>query len=243
MAYISQNLDTIAARFSAICQKAGRNPEEVKLLAASKTRGINLIQAALHAGQTSFGESYLQEAESKITALPNLDWHFIGAIQSNKTRQIANQFNWVHTLASGKVARRLSEQRNPAMDRLQVLVQVNISMEENKSGIAPDQASALVETIRDLPGIALRGLMAIPEATSDTALQHARFAQLRVLREAIAAQFGLPGFDQLSMGMSQDYEAAIMEGATWVRIGTGIFGPRPPKAQIANQQQDRRCQT
>ncbi len=185
----------------------------------------------------------MQEAESKITALPNLDWHFIGAVQSNKTRQIANRFNWVHTLASGKVARRLSEQRNPELGSLQVLVQVNLSMEENKSGVAPDQASALVESVRGLPGIALRGLMTIPEATSDTALQHARFAQLRELRDTIAGQFGLAGFDQLSMGMSHDYETAIMEGATWVRIGTGIFGPRPPKAQIANQQQDRRCQT
>ncbi len=231
MTSISHNLETLATRIAAVCRTAARNPGEVKLLAASKAQDTALIHVALKAGQTSFGENYLQEAEGKIATLPNLDWHFIGAVQSNKTRRIAEQFNWVHTLASNKVARRLSEQRNPALGRLQVLVQVNISMEKNKSGVAPDRVATLINSIRDLPGIALRGLMTIPQVTEDESLQRAIFAQLRELREDISAQFGLPEFDQLSMGMSHDYKSAIMEGATWLRIGTGIFGQRQPKAQ------------
>ena len=229
MTCIAHNLETLGARIAAACQAVQRDPMEVKLLAASKSQAIPLIRSALQAGQTSFGENYLQEAEGKIAALPSLDWHFIGAVQSNKTRHIAEQFNWVHTLASNKVARRLSEQRNPALGKLQVLVQVNTSMEQTKSGVEPDKVAALIGSIRELPGIALRGLMTIPEATEDEGIQGARFAQLRELREALAAQFGLPEFDQLSMGMSRDYEVAIKEGATWLRIGTGIFGPRPIK--------------
>ena len=226
MTYISHNLETFSARIATVCQAVQRDPKEVKLLAASKSQDLSRIRAALEAGQISFGENYLQEAESKIVVLPSLDWHFIGAVQSNKTRHIAEQFNWVHTLASNKVAKRLSEQRSPALGKLQVLVQVNTSMEQTKSGIAPDKVAELIGSIKDLPGIALRGLMTIPEATEDEGIQGARFAQLRELRDDLAAQFGLPEFDQLSMGMSRDYAVAIKEGATWLRIGTGIFGQR-----------------
>ena len=235
---IVQNLDTIAGRMRSACLKAGRDPADVRLLAVSKNRGPTAIHLAADAGHRHFGENYLQESERKIDALSALDWHFIGAVQSNKTRQIANRFSWVHTVASMKVARRLSNQREARLGKLQVLIQVNISGEANKAGVHPDELDALIAGLvrsrKDLPGIRLRGLMAIPEAVTSPAagassgldLPQARFAQLRTLQEDLIARYDLAGFNQLSMGMSQDYETAIMEGATWIRLGTAIFGPR-----------------
>ena len=173
-----------------------------------------------------FGESYLQEALDKIEALQDLDlvWHFIGPIQSNKTRPIASSFHWVHSVDRAKIARRLSEQRPPGLPPLQVCLQVNISAEQSKSGVAPEQLPQLAQEVAQLPRLQLRGLMAIPAATQDSLQQRRAFAQLR--REFEQLQLQLPGLDTLSMGMSGDMGSAIAEGATILRIGSAMFGPR-----------------
>lgn len=185
---------------------------------------------ALEAGQTDFGENYLQEARAKIEALenPNITWHYIGGIQSNKTAEIARHFNWVHTVSRKRIAVRLSEQRPANLGRLRVLVQVNISGEASKAGVAPGETAELVTSMIGLPGIELRGLMAIPAPAREFESQREGFRALRELLEDIRAQHGadLPHFSDLSMGMSNDLEAAIAEGSTWLRIGTAIFGPR-----------------
>lgn len=226
MATIFANLQAVKARMSAAAQAAGLNPDGIALLAVSKTFPPEAIRQAAESGQRRFGESYVQEALRKIEALADLDieWHFIGPLQSNKTRAVAEHFAWVHSLDRLKAAQRLSAARGPQRVPLQVCIQVNVSGEQSKSGVAPDQVSALAKAVADLPNLGLRGLMAIPEPTDDVALQRRRFSELRRLKESLCAQ-GLY-LDTLSMGMSGDLEAAIAEGATVVRVGTAIFGER-----------------
>jgi pyridoxal phosphate enzyme (YggS family) len=226
---IASNIDNVRAQIRSACEQAGRDAASVTLLAVSKTRPADEIRAAHAAGLTRFGENYLQEALDKIEQLADLplEWHFIGPIQSNKTRPIAEHFDWVHSVDRLKIARRLSEQRPAHRAALNICLQVNISREPSKSGCLPEDAPALARQLSALPGIRLRGLMAIPEASDDPATQHRAFADLRVLLEQISHD--IPGLDTLSMGMSGDLEAAISEGATIVRIGTALFGPRPPK--------------
>ncbi len=196
------------------------------MLAVSKTRSADAVAAALDCGLHRFGENYLQEALEKIEQLEGrgIEWHFIGPIQSNKTRPIATHFDWVHSVDREKIARRLSEQRPDELPPLQICLQVNISGETSKSGVLPEEVPALAEAIADLTGVQLRGLMAIPAATDDIAAQHAAFGKLREHFDELNANGA--GLDTLSMGMSGDMEAAIAEGATIVRIGTDIFGPR-----------------
>lgn len=207
-----------------------REPQTVLLLAVSKTFGPDTVIEAAQAGQRAFGENYLQEALEKIVAVqamqPDLllEWHFIGPIQSNKTRPIAEHFDWVHSVDREKIAQRLSEQRPAHLPPLNVCLQVNISGEESKSGAAPEQVPELARKIAGLPRLKLRGLMAIPEPAAEAEKQRAPLRQLRQLFDALRAQ-GL-ALDTLSMGMSADLEAAIAEGATIVRIGTAIFGKR-----------------
>jgi pyridoxal phosphate enzyme (YggS family) len=216
-------------RITKAARAAGRPSEAIRLVAVSKTFGPEVISEAIDAGQRAFGENYVQEAIAKIEALraagrPKPEWHFIGPIQSNKTRAIAEHFDWVQSVDRLKIAQRLSEQRPPALPPLNVLVQVNISGEATKSGVGPEDAAQLAGEIARLPRLRLRGLMAIPEPEPDVDRQRAGFAALRRLFDAIAAR-GLP-LDTLSMGMSADFEAAIAEGSTMVRIGTAIFGER-----------------
>ena len=189
----------------------------------SKTQPASAVRAAAGCGIVDFGENYLQEALNKQAELQDLplNWHFIGPIQANKTKAIAEHFNWVHSVDRLKVAERLSSQRPAALGPLNILLQVNISNEPSKSGCNPKDLPALAQAVAKLPRLKLRGLMAIPEPSTDTAVQHAAFAQLRRLRD----ELGL-SLDSLSMGMSHDLEAAIREGATWVRIGTALFGAR-----------------
>ena len=208
------------------CEEAGREPGSVNLLAVSKTMGIDAVASAMEAGQTHFGENYLQDALPKVSAFPEATWHFIGAIQGNKTREIASRFEWVHGIASEKVARRLSEQRDTTLRPLNGLIQVNLSGEDQKSGVTPIEAVKLAGQIADFEQISLRGLMTIPAPTNDRALQAAIFRQLRDLKDDIQSRYGFSEFNQLSMGMTGDYVEAINEGATWIRIGTAIFGPR-----------------
>ncbi|NRP39341.1 hypothetical protein XMA121_001973 [Marinobacterium sp. xm-a-121] len=208
------------------CAESNRSEKEVCLLAVSKTRSVDEVVELARLGQRAFGENYLQEALDKISALEplNLEWHFIGPIQSNKTKPIAEQFAWVHSVDRLKIAQRLSAQRPYYAEDLNICLQVNISCEESKSGCFPDEALELAKQIAELPKINLRGLMAIPEATEDVELQKERFCQVRTLFEEIKQT--IPSLDTLSMGMSGDLDAAIEEGATIVRIGTALFGPR-----------------
>ncbi len=223
---IAQNLHSIRAQIKDLEQKYGRPENSVQLLAVSKTRPIEDIHAAFNENQHHFGENYLQDALSKIENLPEakLIWHFIGAIQSNKTRQIAENFDWVHTLDRLKIAQRLNEQRPEDLTPLNVCIQVNISGEESKSGIHPDEVLPLAKQIRLLPQIKLRGLMAIPASSDNLNEQRKPFRLLTDLKDEIHTQ-GIE-LDTLSMGMSNDMEAAIAEGSTMVRIGTAIFGKR-----------------
>jgi hypothetical protein len=226
MRSIGDNLQATKVRIARAAQAAGRDPAAVALLAVSKTHPAALVEQARAAGQRAFGENYVQEAIAKMDALAGmgLEWHLIGPLQSNKTRLVAARFDWVHTVESERIARRLSEQRPAALAPLQVLVQVNVSGEATKSGVAPGVAPALARAVAALPRLRLRGLMAIPEPTPDTALQRARFRMLRDLLERLQRE-GME-LDTLSMGMSDDLEAAIAEGATIVRVGTAIFGQR-----------------
>lgn len=226
MAAIRDNLQALNARIARAARGAGRDPAAVRLVAVSKTHPAAAIEQAWRAGQAAFGENYVQEAAEKMRALAALplEWHLVGPLQSNKTRAVAASFHWVHTIESERTARRLSEQRSGALAPLNVLVQVNVSGETSKSGVPPREAAALARSVAALPRLALRGLMAVPEPTPDTDLQRSRFRELKELFEALR-RGGLP-LDTLSMGMSDDMEAAIVEGATLVRIGTAIFGPR-----------------
>ena len=230
MSTIDQNLQAVRLTIAAAARETGRDAGSVRLLAVSKTFGAEAVQAAVRAGQSAFGENYLQEAIDKIAqvaaALPEtpLEWHFIGPIQSNKTRQIAAHFDWVHTVEREKIAQRLSEQRPAGLAPLNVCLQVNISGEASKSGVAPADLAALAHRVAALPNLRLRGLMAIPEPETQFAPQRAAFRQLRLLYDALRAD-GL-ALDTLSMGMSADLRAAIVEGATTVRVGSAIFGSR-----------------
>jgi PLP dependent protein len=224
MATISENLQVVRGRIERAARSARRDPSTVTLLAVSKTHPVARIEEARVVGQAAFGENYVQEALEKMKALPKLEWHLIGPLQSNKTRPAAERFDWVHTVSSEKIARRLSEQRPAGMTPLNVLIQVNVSREATKGGVFPEEALSLAKTVRLLKGIRLRGLMAIPEAASDTGLQRSRFSEVRKLLEELNGE-GL-ALDTLSMGMSDDMECAIEEGATMVRIGTAIFGVR-----------------
>jgi PLP dependent protein len=222
----SDNIPKVLHRLRLSAKKYQRAEEEILLLAVSKTRPAQDIRQAWSSGQSHFGESYLQEAVEKIAALADLPltWHFIGPIQSNKTRPIAEHFHWVHSVDREKIARRLNDQRPTDLPPLQVCLQVNISDEQSKSGCTPEQLPALARAVDALPMLQLRGLMAIPAATGEEAMQRKAFARLRRIFEQLQAEF--PAMDTLSMGMSGDMEAAIAEGATIVRVGTAIFGPR-----------------
>ncbi|MFC6670308.1 YggS family pyridoxal phosphate-dependent enzyme [Marinobacterium aestuariivivens] len=223
---IADNICAVRQQIAESAARCGRAPDSVRLLAVSKTRSADELRQACEAGQRAFGENYLQEALDKIEALKDLalEWHFIGPIQSNKTRPIAEHFDWVHSVDRIKVARRLSEQRPAGLPPLNVCLQVNISAEASKSGCLPDQVAELAREVASLPGLRLRGLMAIPEASGVPAEQRRPFAALRQLLEQLREE--LPQLDTLSMGMSGDMSAAIEEGATIVRIGTALFGPR-----------------
>ena len=233
MAAIRNNMQVVSERIARAAAAAGRNSDSVRLLAVSKTHPVERIEEAFRAGQSAFGENYVQEALEKMDALTRLvgdpragavEWHLIGALQSNKTRLVAERFNWVHTVSSAKVARRLSEQRAPEQAPLNVLIQVNSSGEASKSGIALETAPALAHAVAQMPRLKLRGLMAIPEPSDEESVQRARFRPVRGLYERLRTE-GLE-LDTLSLGMSEDLEAAIAEGSTMVRVGTAIFGTR-----------------
>lgn len=226
MTTISANLQAVIARIDAAARRFGRNPDGISLLAVSKTWPASDVHAAALAGQRSFGENYVQEGVSKARSLASLglDWHFIGPLQSNKTRPVAETFAWVHSVDRLKTAERLSEQRPVSLPALQVCIQVNVSGEQTKSGVPVDEIATLAQRVAELPRIRLRGLMAIPEPVDDFAQQRAAFRRLREAFEQLNKE-GLP-LDTLSMGMSHDLEAAIAEGATMVRVGTAIFGER-----------------
>ena len=227
---ISENLQLVQHRIANSAQAADRDPASIILLAVSKTFDVQAVWAAAQAGQRAFGENYVQEAIDKISATRDinadlqLEWHFIGPIQSNKTRQIAEHFDWVHSVDRLKIAQRLSEQRPADMAPLQICLQVNVSGEATKSGLEPDALLELARAVNTLPNLRLRGLMAIPEPTEDVEQQRAAFAKLRFMQNDLQA-VGIQT-DTLSMGMSADMDAAIAEGATIVRIGTAIFGGR-----------------
>lgn len=225
---ISDNLQAIRHRIEEAARACGRDPAGITLLAVSKTKPDADIMAAHAAGQRAFGENYVQEGCDKAQRLEaaglELEWHFIGPIQSNKTRPVAGWFDWVHSIDRERIAARLSEQRDPHRPPLNICLQVNVSGEESKSGVAPAELPALADAVAALPRLVLRGLMAIPEPTDDVALQRRRFAHVRQLRDALNARGHR--LDTLSMGMSQDLEAAIAEGATIVRVGTALFGAR-----------------
>jgi pyridoxal phosphate enzyme (YggS family) len=230
MSTIAANLQAVEATIAAAAQAANRPVSSVQLLAVSKTFPMEAVLAAIAAGQRAFGENYLQEGVEKIAAVARaqpesaVEWHFIGPIQSNKTRPIAMNFAWVHTVERLKIAQRLSEQRPPELGPLNVCLQVNVSGEATKSGATAAELPALARQVAALPNLKLRGLMAIPEAQSDPALQRAAFAKLRQLADSLRAE-GL-NIDTLSMGMSGDMASAILEGATIVRVGSAIFGLR-----------------
>jgi pyridoxal phosphate enzyme (YggS family) len=223
MSTIADNIAQVSSRIHAAAVAAKRDADSVQLLAVSKTKPAEALREAYAAGLRDFGENYLQEALSKQLELADLPliWHFIGPIQSNKTRAIAEHFAWVHSVDRLKIAQRLSEQRPAELPPLNICIQVNVSGEASKSGCTPADLPALANAISELPRIKLRGLMAIPEPTEDRAAQDAAFAAVQHLQ----ASLNLP-LDTLSMGMSHDLESAIAMGATWVRIGTALFGAR-----------------
>ena len=223
MSTIADNIAQVEARIRAAALAVQRDVTSIHLLAVSKTKPAGALREAYAAGVRDFGENYLQEARAKQTELADLPlcWHFIGPIQSNKTRDIAEHFAWVHSVDRLKIAQRLSEQRPADLPPLNICIQVNVSGEASKSGCTPADLPALAAAISALPRLKLRGLMAIPEPTEDRAEQDAAFAAVRTLQERLNM-----GLDTLSMGMSHDLESAIAQGATWVRIGTALFGAR-----------------
>ncbi|MCG8428667.1 MAG: YggS family pyridoxal phosphate-dependent enzyme [Chromatiales bacterium] len=234
-------MDSIQARLQQVqeqirnaAEQAGRQGDKIELLAVSKTRPVPDIEAAMAAGQVAFGENYLQDALSKIEALrdSSAQWHFIGRIQSNKTRPIAENFDWVHSLDSIKHAQRLNDQRPEQLTALNICLQVNIDQQASKGGLTPEQLPEAIDKIQAMPRLKLRGLMVIPAPATELEAQRQPFSQLRQLRDNLATP-ELP-LETLSMGMSGDLTAAIMEGATIVRIGTAIFGPRPPMNRTSN---------
>lgn len=225
MATIEGNLQGVKARIARAAQAAGRDPSAVTLLAVSKTHSAARIEEAKAAGQRAFGENYVQEALEKMDAVPDLQWHLIGPLQSNKTRVVAERFDWVHTIDRGKIAHRLSDQRPARLPPLNVLIQVNISGEASKSGVRPEALPALAREIAALPRMKLRGLMAIPAPGAPEG-----FAAMQEIYEGLRERHGL---DTLSMGMSDDLEQAIAAGATMVRIGTAIFGQRRKEENAA----------
>jgi pyridoxal phosphate enzyme (YggS family) len=228
MATIAENIQEVRQRIAAACALARRPLESVTLLAVAKTFPADAVRAAFDAGERSFGENYVQEALDKITALADLrdllQWHLIGPLQSNKTRVVAESFDWVHTVDRLKIAQRLSEQRPAGLPPLQLCLQVNISGEASKSGLATDEVLDVARSVAALPRVRLRGLMAVPAPASDPAAQRLPHARLRELLARLQRD-GLD-VDTLSMGMTADLEAAIAEGATIVRVGTAIFGER-----------------
>jgi hypothetical protein len=235
MAMIASRLQQVRLRIERACAAAGRSAESVTLLAVSKSFPAEALREAHAAGMHRFGENYVQEALAKIDRLADLrgciEWHFIGPLQSNKTRLVAEQFDWVHGVDRLKLAERLSAQRPPQLGALQVCLQVNISGEASKSGLVPDELPAVARAVARLPGLRLRGLMAIPGPAADFEAQCAPHRALRALWLALQRD-GL-ALDTLSMGMSSDFEAAIAEGATLVRVGTAIFGARETRRSVA----------
>ena len=236
MSQVTANLMLVKQRLELAALAAKREPEDIQLLAVSKTFPALAIEEAMHAGQTAFGENYVQEGVEKIQQLaklrPWLEWHFIGPLQSNKTRDVAEHFDWVHSIDRLKIAERLSSQRGefPELGELQVCIQINVSEEESKSGIALEEVESLCNAVAKLPNLVLRGLMAIPAPSEDVNQQRQAFAAIRECFIGIKAKhsndIGYDFFDTLSMGMSDDMEAAIAEGSTMVRIGSAIFGKR-----------------
>lgn len=230
MTTIQQNLEAVRHRIAEAAQQCDRSPKEVQLLAVSKTKPVEAIQEAIDAGQCLFGENYVQEGVDKIQHFNNtsesgqLEWHFIGPLQSNKSRLVAEHFHWMHTLDREKIARRLSEQRPATMPPLNVLIQINISDEQSKSGIKLEELSELAAQIHDLPHLTLRGLMTIPAPESDPARQLAVFQKMTQAFHQLKSAY--PQIDTLSMGMTDDMDNAIRAGSTMVRIGTAIFGAR-----------------
>lgn len=221
---IAKRLNVVKQRIECAAEQAQRSSESIKLIAVSKTKSVDMMMQAWHAGQYHFAESYVQEALVKQKALAHvpLCWHFVGPIQSNKTAAIANRFSWVHSVDRLKIARRLSEQRSLQFPPLNICLQINISREETKHGISPDDIPSMIEQIEQLPRLRLRGLMFIPKRTGNVARQREIFKQASDLFNSYQSA----SMDTLSMGMSSDLEAAILEGATMVRVGTALFGPR-----------------
>jgi pyridoxal phosphate enzyme (YggS family) len=226
MATIADNLQAVRGRIDRAANAARRAGSEVTLLAVSKTHPAERVAEASSAGQRAFGENYVQEAVEKMTAVPGLEWHLIGPLQSNKTRLVAERFQWVHTLDREKIAHRLSDQRPAGLPALNVLIQVNASGEASKSGVAAAEAATLARAVASLPGLKLRGLMAVPEPGAP----RERYQEVARLYQELKGEFG---FDTLSLGMSDDLELAIAEGATLVRVGTAIFGARRKEKSAA----------
>lgn len=226
MSDVGSRLHDVRARIATAAERAGRDPAAITLIAVSKKKPAEALRAAFDAGQRAFGENYLQEAREKQNALADLaiEWHFVGPLQSNKTKEAAGYFDWIHTIDRLKVARRLADQRPGDRGPLNVCLQVNLSGETTKSGVAPADLPALADGVAALPGLALRGLMALPAPAEAEAEQRAPFRRLRELRDSLNDR-GL-ALDTLSMGMTADLEAAVLEGATHLRIGTAIFGAR-----------------
>lgn len=230
-ASVSESLSSARERLKAALSAAGRPLDSAHLLAVSKTKPANMLRQAYAAGQRAFGENYLQEALEKQQALADLDdieWHFIGALQSNKTRDVAEHFSWVHGIDREKIARRLSEQRPPALGPIDICLQLNVSGEASKSGVDIDDLPVLAESLLTLPNLRLRGLMALPAPSDDRDRQRHAFRQVATALAELQRRFPEAPLDTLSMGMSGDLEAAVLEGATIVRLGTAIFGRRPP---------------
>lgn len=229
MPTIADNLHQVYRQIHAAADRAGRRPEDIQLLAVSKGHPASALRACYRLGQRHFGENYLQEALDKQMALADLGdihWHFIGPIQANKTRKIAEQFDWVHSIDRQRIAERLSAQRPAQCQPLNICIQVNTDDEDSKSGVAPKEVEALARAIISLPNLTLRGLMCIPRSSDDPAEQRHAFATLASLLRQLQDSTHLPTLDTLSMGMTNDLESAIQEGATIVRIGTAIFGAR-----------------
>ena len=239
MPNIAKNINSIAERIKSATQQANRSTADIALLAVSKTQPADMIRQAHACGLYRFGENYLQEAlqkQTELTDLTNIEWHFIGPVQSNKTRKIAENFDWLHTIDRIKIATRLSEQRPASLSPLNACLQINIDDEASKAGVTPQELPELALAIAELANIRLRGLMVIPSANNNTEQQHQAFARTRAL--LIQLQQLMPeqtNLDTLSMGMSGDLEAAIAEGATLVRIGTDIFGARQPSNKVTQQ--------
>jgi pyridoxal phosphate enzyme (YggS family) len=234
---IKKNLAAVRERMAAAARAAGRDPDQIALIAVSKTKPASAVVEALAAGQVHFAENYVQEALAKISEVARLApasrpvWHFIGAVQTNKTRDLAGWFDWVHTIEREKVARRLDAQCPPGK-RLNVCLQVNVDRDPNKSGVAPERVGELLEACLKFPNLSVRGLMTILDPRSEA---RAGYNRLRELFEALA-RTDVPSWDTLSMGMSGDYPAAIEAGATFVRVGTAVFGPRAPRQGLPDQQ-------